>query len=273
MTSTRKPPERNGPTRGPLLLSTRPWAATIYLLSYPVVGTLLFVTTVASVLIAAALSIVWVGLPLLLASAVLARKCADVERWRAALVTDLVPAPGHTSHGGGFMARLRALWSDPATQRALGYLVLMYVPLLIMDTAVVALWLSVVGMVTVPLWFWAVPQNGGHGVMIGYRPEAPNTTSFAFGDGSFGLWIDDLPTALLAAALFLVLAFALAHLVTAVARLHGGVARSMLGPPTDPLDSARRVLEEPGALRRSSEPGEHDDAPAGRAVPRHDRTT
>ncbi|SFT52520.1 Putative sensor [Actinopolyspora lacussalsi subsp. righensis] len=248
MTDSREHRESGGRRWRPLLLSGRPWAATVYLLSYFVVGTLLFSLVLTSVLVAAALSIVGVGLPLLVAAAVLIRGCAAIERWRALLVTDFVPAVHRTVHGRGIMAQLRTRWSDPATLRACGYLILMYVPLLILDTAVVALWLSVVGMVTVPLWFWAIPQNGGHGVMIGYRPEAPDTTSFAFGDGSFGLWIGDLPTALLAAALFLVLAFVLAHLVVAVAGAHGRVVRSLLGPPTDPLETARRALDEPGPL-------------------------
>ncbi|MGJ7907201.1 sensor domain-containing protein [Actinopolyspora sp. H202] len=257
MIDSREPRVSSGRGLRPLLLSGRTWAATLYPLSYSVVGTLLFSLVLASVLVAATLSIVWVGLPLLVAVAVLVRGCAAIERWRALLVTDFVPAVHRTVHGRGIMAQLKTRWSDPATFRACGYLLLMYVPLLILDTAVVALWLSVVGMVTVPLWFWAIPQNGGHGVMIGYRPEAPNTTSFAFGDGSFGLWIGDLPTALFAAALFLVLAFLLAHLVVAVSGLHGRVVHSLLGPPADPLETARRTLDEPGPLHegRPSEAG------------------
>ncbi|GAB2658884.1 hypothetical protein GCM10027271_16970 [Saccharopolyspora gloriosae] len=236
-----------------MFFSPAPWAATGYLATYIVTGTLLFSVALTVVLTAGVLSIVWVGLPLLVAAAVVVRGSANVERFRAALVTEPIPAAYREVVGSGLFAQLKTRWADPATLRDLVYLVLLYVPLLVLDTVVLAVWLAFVGMITVPLWFWSIPQDfdGGttaHGVMIGYLEQPRNS----FGGGEFGIWVGDLPTALGVAAVFFVLSLALSYVVTGAARLHAGIARALLAPYTDPLAPAKRTLDEAGPLSRSA---------------------
>jgi hypothetical protein len=104
-------------------------------------------------------------------------------------------------------------------------------------------------MVTLPLWSWSVPSgfDGGgeaHGVMIGYTPGPYST----FGDGGFGVWIGDLPSAIAAAVVFAVLLVPAWYLLVGVARVHLATARALLAPYVDPLASAKRMLAEPGPL-------------------------
>ena len=242
------PPPRRDPLR--LLLSPAPWAALAYLGSYLVVGTVLFTQVVIVVVTAASLSftLTLAGIPLLVAAAVVVRGCAQVERVRSGLV---IPGPVQSAYlpvtRPGVMAQLRTRWRDPATRRDLAYVVFMYVPLLLMDTVVFGLWLSFLAGITLPLWYWSTPQtfdNGqvAHGVALGYLPNGPD------GPGGFGWWIGSLPSALLAAAVFLVLLLLGNYLVVLAAGVHGRIARALLGPFSDPLADAKQVLASPGPL-------------------------
>lgn len=243
---------RRNPVR--LFFSAEPWASTLYLASYLVVGTALFGIVLTVVLTSSVLSIIWIGLPLLVGAAVIVRGCAGIERWRAGLVADLIPGRYRPVRGSGIYAQVKTRWSDPATLRDCGYLVLMYVPLLVLDAVVLAVWLALVGMATVPLWFWSIPLGRRgvvvpHGVMIGYLPNLPAGPHMAFGgaDG-FGVWIGDLPSALIAALVFFILALLAGYVVVGAARLHATAARSLLGPYVDPLVAAKQVLAQPGPL-------------------------
>jgi hypothetical protein len=105
------------------------------------------------------------------------------------------------------------------------------------------------GLVTLPLWYWSIPNDfdgtaAAHGVMIGYTP-GPHST---FGDGGFGIWVGDLPTAIGAAAVFAVLLIPASYFLVAVAKAHLGTARALLAPYVDPLALAKRMLTEPGPL-------------------------
>jgi len=106
--------------------------------------------------------------------------------------------------------------------------------------------------VTLPAWYWA-PRGSDmagyvhgtqlqHGVPIGYFPHGAN------GPGAIGLFADSLPRALIAAAVFAVLFALFSYVLVATARMHARVARSLLGPPVDPLEDARGVMTGPGPL-------------------------
>jgi hypothetical protein len=131
-------------------------------------------------------------------------------------------------------AKVRAAWGAAGTWRACAYLLLLFPALLMLDVVALALWVAALAGVTLPAWFWSVPQalpGGGrtHGVWLGYP-------------------VDSLPVALLTAAGCAVVALAAAYVVVGAAVLHAGVARSLLGPAVDPLADAKRVLAEPGPL-------------------------
>ena len=112
----------------------------------------------------------------------------------------------------------------------------MYVPLMVLNTVVFSLWPAFVGMSALPAWYWSIPQewdNGvvSHGVMIGYV-ESPSPR---FEGGEFGVFIGDLPTAVVVAVVFFALALLWTYVVVGTARINAKVARSLLGPPVDPL--------------------------------------
>jgi hypothetical protein len=238
--------------RNPLRMffSAGPWAATAYLGSYLFVGTVLFTVALTVVVTSTALTVTWIGLPLLVGAALVVRGCAHVERGRALVAGVPVPASYRSVTSPGLFAQVKTRWADPATRRDCGYLILMFAPLLVLDVVALSIWLSFLGMVTLPLWYWAIPQTWDtgardHGVMLGYLPNGPDMA-----DGGFGVWIGTIQAALVASAVFFVLAMLGAYLVVGAARTHAAVARTLLGPYIDPLAAAKRMLAEPGPLAR-----------------------
>jgi hypothetical protein len=248
-TTTRLPLYRN-PLR--LAVSASPWRAAWYLSVYVfVTGWLLFTVAFTSAVTAAALVITLAGIPLLVAAAGVLRGCADVERARLRRVLG-EPTQGRYQPvtGLGILGQARARWRDPATWRDVAYLIGMWVPLLILDTVVISVWLTFLAGVALPAWYWA-PRGGGlgytspttiHGFTLGYFPHGPN------GPGGVGLYVDTLPKALLAAAVFLVLFLIFNYVLVLTARAHAAVARSRLGAPADPLAKAKDVLAGAGPL-------------------------
>jgi hypothetical protein len=81
-----------------------------------------------------------------------------------------------------------------------------------------------------------------HGVTLGYFPHGAN------GPGGWGLYVDTLPRALLAAALFLVAFLLFNYVLVLTARAHARIARALLRAPADPLAPAKEVLTRPGPL-------------------------
>jgi hypothetical protein len=247
-----------------LAVSMAPWRSAAYLLGSMVIGTVLFSVVVTVVAVSAPLVVIGIGLPLLLAAAHLVRGAAHLERQRAAMVpgvavaeppidraglaVDPVEAPdGGPPMGAGLLPALRRRWTDPAMAPSLGYLVGLYVPLMVLDTVAVGLWLGILGGITIPFWYWAVPQTfdgvTDHGLFWGWFPHGPG------GPDAVGLAIDDLPTAIAVAAVLAVLFVVVAcPLVVAAARLHARTAGRLLGGPADPLAPARALLRSPGPL-------------------------
>ena len=238
---------RRDPIR--LVLSRGPWAAARYLLGYLLVGGALFAIAFGTAAAGAVLSITFAGLPVLVAAAAAIRWGADVERARARPLARIQGTYRQVT-GHGIRAELRARWRDPATWRDVAYLVGMYVPLLALDTIVLALWLVFLAGITLPIWYWA-PWKTIHGVryhgyQLGYFPNGPH------GPGGWGLYVNTLPEAFAVAAVCLVMFLIFNYAVVATARAHAAVARGLLGPAEDPLREAKEVLERPGPLASNS---------------------
>ena len=89
-------------------------------------------------------------------------------------------------------------------------------------------------------------------------PERPH------GPGRWGVYVDTLPKALLAAAVFLVLFLLFNYVLVLTGRAHARVARSLLRAPADPLAEAKEVLARPGRwallTRRPATAGHTDRA-------------
>ena len=240
--------------RNPLRLAISPslWRAAWFLVAYVfAIGWVLFAAAFTATVTAAVLLITLAGIPLLVAAAAVLRWCADVERGRLRQVLARPVRAGYRPASAGLLAEARARWQDPATWRDVAYLVALWAPLFVLDTIVLSVWLTFLAGVTLPAWYWAPHGNAGigyttpttiHGVTLGYFPHGPH------GPGGVGLYVDSLPTALLAAAGFLVLFLIFSYALVATARAHASVARTLLRAPADPLAPAKEVLAGPGPL-------------------------
>jgi hypothetical protein len=148
------------------------------------------------------------------------------------------------------MAQLRTRWRDPATWRDVAYVVGLFVPLLVLDTIVLAVWWASLAAITLPIWYrfpWqSIHGVRYHGYQLGYFPNGPH------GPGHWGLYVDTLPKALAVAGVCLILFLILNYILVATARAHAAVARGLLGPAGDPLREAKEVLDRPGPLVRRS---------------------
>ncbi|WP_329148512.1 sensor domain-containing protein [Streptomyces sp. NBC_01456] len=218
-----------------LPLSAAPWLAAGYLASYLVAGGVLFAVATAAFLGGVVLSQFTVTVPLVVGSAWVIRGCAQVERGRALLIDRPIPYRYQEVTEPGLTARLKARCADPAIVRDCAYLILLFPPLLLLDLLALVVWLVLLGLLTLPLWYWAVTVSGG-----------------SAGQGHALLAIDTLPGALAVGAVALVLLPLAARLLVTAARLHLAVAQAVLRPPGDPLAQIKGVLARPGPLSARS---------------------
>lgn len=236
---------RRNPVR--LAFSRAPWASGWYLLGYLFTGTALCAVVLSVATVGVTLGITLAGLPVLIGAATVIRRCADAERGRLRLVSrEPVRARYREPGAAGVLTSLRTRWTDRATWRDIAYLVGMYLPLAVLDTVVVAIWLTLLAGITLPAWYWAPWQSihgvNYHGYQLGYFPNGPH------GHPGWGLYVDSLPKALLTALVCLVAFLLFNYVVVATARAHALVARGLLSEPADPLEEAKEVLRSPGPL-------------------------
>lgn len=255
-------PPRSGGIRLPLyrnplrlLASASLWRAVWFLGCYAAaVGWVLFAAAFTVTVTAAVLSITLAGIPLLVAAAAVLRGCAHAERFRLRQALSEPVNGRYRPPRPGFWAEAKDRWRDSATWRAAAYFIGLWPLLFILDTAVLCVWVTFLGGVALPLWYWA-PHGGTvnigytstsptsmHGVTLGYFPHGPD------GPGVVGLYVDTLPRALLAAAGFLVVFLLFSYVLVLTARAHVWVARLVLRAPADPLAQAKEVLAGPGPL-------------------------
>jgi len=236
-----------------LLFSASTWLAVGYLAGYVfITGWVLFSLALTATVTAACFAITLAGIPLLVAAAGVVRACASVERHRLRPMFHRPVQGGYREvTGSGIVAQVKTRWRDAATWRDVAYLIGLWGPLFVLDTVVLSVWLTFLAGVTLPAWYWAPQSNTGfgyssptklHGVLIGYFPHGVNEP------GGVGLFVDTLPKALLAAAVFLVLFLLFSYVLVLTARAHVRVARSLLRAPADPLAEAKEVLTRPGPL-------------------------
>ncbi|WP_019819066.1 sensor histidine kinase [Saccharomonospora saliphila] len=112
-----------------------------------------FVVVVALAVVGIATTVVWVGIPVLLATTELVRVCADLERrWvRTALGVEII-SPTRETPGQGPLRRWRTRLTEPTTWRDLGYVLLAF-PVGIVEFAV-----GLVGVVLLPVALWVAPS-------------------------------------------------------------------------------------------------------------------
>ncbi|RKT52786.1 sensor histidine kinase [Saccharothrix australiensis] len=197
-------------------------------------------------------AVVWVGLPLLALTLLLARLAATVERsWlRVTLGVD-VQRPYRQLPEGSLYVRTKALVTDPATWRDFAYWVLMLPVGIVEFTLVVALWPVVLAAVFLPVYYQFLPAN----IQVSLGNSEWLVDSFA----------EALPVSLVG----IVLGLLVLPLIKALGRGHAALAQALLGPSrtslleaeTGRLSASRaRGVEAAEAERRRIERDLHDGA-------------
>ncbi|MFD5828863.1 sensor histidine kinase [Lentzea sp. NPDC060358] len=224
-------------------------AAGFYLLTNLVTGIFWFTLAVVLTVVGFATAVIWVGLPLLWLAMNVVRGGATMERaWvRTALRTE-IPRPYRDRADGTLWQRWKAQFTDPATWRDYGYLLLL-LPVGVLEFAsVVAMWSVAAAFIGVPFW-------------IGNAPFAVLVGDFWTIDSFASAW----PISLIGLALIPVAIMG----TQALGGMHGRFARAMLGPTradalaieAERLQSSRaRGVEAAEAERRRIERDLHDGA-------------
>jgi signal transduction histidine kinase len=214
------------------------------LVGFPV-GLVYFIALVVGVSLGIGLAIIWVGLPILLATLAAWRMAAGFERLLARILLDLrIPSPAHMAPGLTAWQRVKLLVRDPVTWKSLVFVAL-------------KLPLGLVG-------FLVVVGLGFVTLVLAFAPAIVAFTPVTF----FG-WIMNTPAEAVPMVPVGVLGLILLlNLVNGLAWLYGLFARVMLGPSSvqlrdrvDDLRHARaRIIEATDAERRRLERDLHDGA-------------
>jgi signal transduction histidine kinase len=170
---------------------------------------------IAALSLSLSLALFVIGLPVMLASAIAFRWLCDLDRRSAAIVLGRPLTGAYADHGGDqFLARLSATLHDRQTWKDLQWLVVHSVVGVAFGSVALGLIAQVLGTLTLPLWYWAIPG----GVQW---------------SGSSGLWeIDNLWEALLVAPLAVPLAAITVMLLRVMASGQAHLASALLGSPT-----------------------------------------
>ena len=207
-------PARSRPARALLaVVAWDTWAATGYLLVLLPLGVLWCAIALIGLALGIATAMIWVGMPVLLGSAMLWRAGARSQRalLRGALGID-VPEPYRPRPAGSLLARLGARLGDATTWRDLAYLVLLAPLGALWFALALAAWGVPLALLLTPLWYRLVPVGAG-----------------ALHDGA-GRNLVDAPSEAAALALAgLLLCLGAAHLVRGMASLHGRIVGGLLG--------------------------------------------
>lgn len=196
------------------LVASETWSATGFLLASLFVGTWWFALVLLVGVAGLATLIIGVGVPLLAATAAVARSGADLERGRVAAIGVDLPTDHHRPPGGlGRAALLRWELGNKQTGRNLGYLLLLFLLGPIWFSLTVVAW-------TVPLSFVATPLM----LALGFEPTASSVA------GGWEISIDSMPVAVLIAAAGAVMLPLAPRLVMAMARSQGRMAERLLTP-------------------------------------------
>ncbi|MFI6319928.1 sensor histidine kinase [Nonomuraea sp. NPDC050556] len=229
--------------QGPVavLADVRTWRAAPYLLLSLVLGLGWFVALAVAVPFSGALMIVWVGFPLLLATMMLWRAAAMLERrlMRLAFGVD-IPDPYRPRPEKGLGRHLSWLFGDPATWKDLGYLLLLF-PLSMVEFVVsLVVWVVSIGLILAPAFY-----AGGAGVQVNDL-----------------IVVDSWPKAILACLLGLVALPLAAYAVRGMAWLHGTLAVVLLGGNQEEYlrETRARGVDAAEAERRRIERDLHDGA-------------
>jgi signal transduction histidine kinase len=157
-------PQPGGWARFTAAWATRLGLDTAYLLLGLPAGTIAFTVVVTGWATALGLAITLIGLPIAMATIVVSRGMANVERWRAALVLGAPIRGRYRPPGTGRMIdRLKALFADGQTWKDLGWHLLLLPVAIVGFTVAVVAWCWSLWCLTFPLWFKLTPAAADFG--------------------------------------------------------------------------------------------------------------
>src|SRR3954471_1061644 len=138
------------------------WRANEYLVVSFLVGTATFTLLLTAICLGVGLLLIWVGLPILVATAWATRRLAGLERLRTSrLLGEPVGAGYLPPRGTGLLDRLHTALADAATWKDLLWLVVVLPAVgLAGFTLAVCVWGTAIGTVLMPAWYWAIPEPG-----------------------------------------------------------------------------------------------------------------
>ncbi|UFQ15820.1 MULTISPECIES: sensor histidine kinase [Streptomyces] len=234
------------------LRSSAPWRSAGYLLGGALLGAAVFLVGTALTAVAAALTLVLVGIPLLAALALSGVPLAALERRRMRLVDpDPAPTPHRTPNTPGIHAWLRLRLTEQATWRELAHAALFALVLWPLDLLVLAATVAFPALLVAAPAHLATAGGPGHDI----RPAK--------------LWlVDAYPAACGTALLGLLLLAVLAYPLGAYAAARAAFARLLLAPRESELAanlaevtrSRARLVDAFEAERRRIERDLHDGA-------------
>jgi Putative sensor len=118
-----------------------------------------FTIAVTGLSLSLGLLITLAGIPVLVATLLALRAFAAAERMRAAWLLGTPVAGSERRLTGSAWQRTKAIASDPASWRDTLYALVLLPVGIFGFTVAVTLWSIVIGFITSPAWYWAVPSD------------------------------------------------------------------------------------------------------------------
>jgi hypothetical protein len=173
-----------------------------------------FAVWVTAVTVSLSLSVFIVGLPVMLVAAVAFRWAADLDRRNVSMFLGRSVRGRYQDHRADtLLGRMRATFDDPQTWRDLSWLTVHSLVGFVFGAVAVSLIASVIGLATLPAWYWALPDGG-----------------------QFGLWTaHTLPLAIASALLAIPLGAATIAALRGMAWTEALLAARLLGPVRRPV--------------------------------------
>jgi signal transduction histidine kinase len=230
------------------LLDPLTYGRIAYLLLALPLGIAEFTFLVTALSTGVGLAITLIGIPILIVSLYAWIWMAGLERRLIGALTGVeIPDPYRPLPEGSHWQRLQARLTDPATWKDLVFL-LLQLPAGILSFVIAVTVLSVgVGSLTLPLWYWAIPDGAQVGIFT----------------------VDRLIEAIALVPLGALVLLLGIPALGALGRLYAAYAHVLLGPNTDPQltaqvsdlrDARSRIIEAADAERRRIERDLHDGA-------------
>jgi signal transduction histidine kinase len=180
------------------------WRSNAYLLVSFVLGTITFTYFVTMLSLGVSLLIIWIGIPVLIATVASSKWFARIERRRAGwLLREPILSLYLPQHRRGMLGYLHTSIGDSAVWKDLLWLVVL-LPIFSLAAFILAVtfWTTALGLITMPIWYWPIPDGVDFGLfsvdtiheafavipvgLVLFAITVPFTRALALGMGSFG---------------------------------------------------------------------------------------